>query len=158
MTDLEMGSSTNRAKTQSILGSATRGTFKIGQAATLAVSGVLLTVVGAVLAYGTTTKLRDFYYSEGDQARGYADVPGFTTACTKITNYSHIKLGYPEQDSKFCESLSEKPFAEQEGIYGPAALAATLGASSLSLITSLYATLGGVSLVVKSVEVFSSIL
>ncbi len=140
------------------LGSVAKGTFKLGQATTLAVSGVSLMVIGVGGAYLTTVKLQQFFLNEGEDAKGFEDIPGFTHACKNITKFLHVKTGYPEQDSEFCESLGSKPFAEQEGMYGPASLASVLGASSLSYLGSLYSFLGGMSLVNQSIEVFTSIL
>lgn len=153
--------SINAQKTDSstsYIGSFTRGSLKLAQATTLAVAGVGLMIAGVGGAYLTTVKLNQFYFEEGDNAQGYGDIPGFVNLCEKTTEFMHSKTGFPEQDSKFCESIGEKPFADQEGIYGPASLATTLGLSALSYIGSLYSFLGGMSLVSRSIETFTSIL
>lgn len=152
--DLESGNMLAQRESPSLVGRFAKGTFRIGQSLVLFTAGVGCVVAGTTGAYLTALKLQDFYYSEDEQGKGYGDVPGFTTLCEKATNFSHIKLGYPEQDSKFCESMAKKPFSEQEGMFGPAALAASLGGSSLVLISSLYTGLAGCALMGKSWSVF----
>ena len=153
--DLELGGTQMQRENPGIVGRVARGTFRIGQSLTLLTAGVGFVIAGTASAYLTALKLQDFYYSEEGQGKGYGDVPGFMTVCTKCTNFTHIKTGFPEQNSTFCESMGEKPFSEQEGMFGPATLAASLGGSALVFITSLYTGLAGCAMIGKSWTVFN---
>lgn len=139
----------------SIIGSLAKGTFKLAHATTLAVSGVGLMMIGGYSSYLLYQQTNKFYWAEGDKAGGYADIPGFNKTCTALTEFIHRQTGYPEPDSPFCDTLGSKPFDEQ-GIYGPAALASSLGISLLGSLAALYTFLGGVALIGKSVDVYTS--
>lgn len=164
-----------------IIGSLARGTFKITQATVLAVSGVgLMCLGGAGIAL---TLDRGYHFYKGSE--GLKDFPGFGTTCnyscshidsffgstpsSSQTNQAPSQEGATSSESsqsdlpetlcyQFCESLLNKPFTEQSGLFKPAALITTFGTGTLTLLGSTYAFLGGVSLIGKSFEVFTSIL
>ncbi len=142
----------SRSIAVNILGSTARVTFKLAHATALAVSGVGLMMFGGYsghLLYQQTSQ----FYGFAENASGYANIPGFNKTCTVLTDFVHRQTGYPEQNSLFCETFGSKPFDEQ-GIYGPASLACSLGISMLGGIGSVYAFFGGLALIGKSFEVF----
>ncbi len=153
---------TDKPVQSTFIGSISRGAFKIASATTLAVAGTGLMVTGIYGAYLTSIKVNGFFFAEGEAAKGFGDVPGFNKTCSWSCEKLNIQFNLPELGEEgalppFCESIGSKAF-NQQGSYGPAALATAIGTSSLSYIASLYAFLGGASLIGQSVEVFSSIL
>lgn len=139
-----------------ILGSVARGTFKVAQALTLGFSGVLCMTGGVYLANLTTVKVNQFYFEKEDKAAGYGDIPGFANGCEWLSNFSNEKFGFPQKDSLFCKNISTKPFAKQEGLDGPASLAASLALTSSSYLLSLYLVIGGFTLIGRSFEIITS--
>lgn len=163
----------------SVLGTVARSTFKVTQAIALGVGGVALMCIGG--AGIALTLDRGYQFYKGDE--GLKDFPGFGVAC----HYScgHIDSFFGSQSpsnsggteagqtpteeqtqgsasqticNQFCDSILNKPFSEQSGLFKPAALITTFGTGVLSLLGSTYCFLGGVALIGRSFEVFISAL
>lgn len=147
----------------SIIGSVARGSLKIAQAGGLAVGGVALMMIGLGGAYVTTTKIKEFYFDEHNKNdlqgyRGYREFPGFENGCKWMCSQAYTYFKWPPENSEFCKSMADKPFSQQEGAFAAASLVTSMGLSSICYLASLYSFLGGLSLMGRSIEVFTSIL
>lgn len=146
----------SKSRNTSIIGNALWGCLKIGEATVLAVTGVALIAIGAYSAHRIYKETDDFYFAQEGQGNGLNSLPNFDQSCRSISDYLHQKFSYPDKDSTFCQEIGSKPFDQLNKEIQGAALIIPASGAVLGSFGSLYLMLGGIALLGRSFEVYTS--